>query len=202
MSAAGAVAPSGLSPDGCEMYHAAASDQSGASGIKVSVPPLLVRQDDTVSAADRTAETESAVSSRAVDLLCAEENIGTLDEEDVLRDTGGVDAVEVGLEGGGDAAVLLAELGGELDVTVALGGQDEVGPGVDGVLGLGVVDDIEAVGVAGKCSLLLHEVEAHHVGLAVGGCGSEAYRTEYAGDVGSDGVLYCDAGNLPRCPCR
>ena len=89
---------------GAEICHAAASDQSGTSGIKVSVPPLLVRQDDTVSAADKTAETESAVSSRAADLLCAEENIWTLDEEDVLRDTGCVDAVEVGLEGGGDAA--------------------------------------------------------------------------------------------------
>ena len=44
MSAAGA-----LSPEGCEMYHAAASDQSGTAGIKVSVPPLLPRQDDTVS---------------------------------------------------------------------------------------------------------------------------------------------------------
>ena len=150
---------------GTEIYHAAASDQSGGAGMKVSVPPLLVRQDDTVSAADRTAETESAVSSRAADLLCAEENIGTLDEEDVLGNTGCVDAVEVGLEGGGDAAVLLTEFGGECHVAVALGSQDEVGPCVDGCLGLLEVDYVETVGIAGEGALLLHEVEAHHIGL-------------------------------------
>ena len=97
--------------------------------MKVSVPPLLVRQDDTVSTAAAVRDSSSAVI-----LFCSEENIWTLDEEDVLGNTGSVDAVEVGLEGGGDAAVLLAEFGGELDVTVALGGQDEVGPCVDGVL--------------------------------------------------------------------
>ena len=139
MSAAGA-----LSPEGCEMYHAAASDQSGTAGMKVSVPPLPVRQDDTVS--EEAAASAKRTAAAAMDLL--EEYIRTLDKLDVLGNACGVDAVEVGLEGGGDAAVLGAELGGEGYVTIALGGQDEVGPGVDGGLGLLEVDLIEALGVA------------------------------------------------------
>ena len=138
MSASWAVA-------GSEIYQAALSDQSGAAGIKVSVPPLWVRQDDTVTVASA-----ANMSSSTADLLSAEEYIGALYEEYVLGNTGCVDAVEVGLEGGGDAAVLLTELGGECHVAVALGGQDQVGPCVDGCLGLLEVDYVETVGIAGE----------------------------------------------------
>ena len=57
MSAAGEAVFPVFSPEGVEMYHAAASDQSGGAGMKVSVPPLWLRQDDTASAAERTAGT-------------------------------------------------------------------------------------------------------------------------------------------------
>ena len=124
------------------------------------------------------------------------EGLQPLDVANIPRNVIRANQLEVFLQVGTDGAVFGGIFSGKVNVAFAFHLQDEGGPALHGLFGLGHVNDVFALLVTGEGSVVLEVVEAHHIGNAMSLGGTETDTAQDACNKGDESILFGAAGYL------